>query len=76
MDEEDNLDAFNTISEGEADYNHSKWFGAIFYYLINLGRKPYKYFTNSKFSKRNLWTGYFLKLLLLVLLIYLGIILF
>lgn len=58
---------FETISEGEADYDHSKWVGSIFFYLINLGRSPFHHFTQRKYGLRNLWTGYFLKLTIIAL---------
>ncbi|NND52128.1 MAG: hypothetical protein HKN54_06965 [Flavobacteriaceae bacterium] len=72
MTQEKKYHTFDSMSEGEADYDHSKWLGSVFYYLINFGRTPYKHFTLKKYSRRNLWTGYFLKLGIIALLIYLS----
>ncbi|WOD42331.1 hypothetical protein [Hwangdonia lutea] len=44
----------------------SKWFGALVFYIINLGKVPLKEFWTKKYSKRNLWVGYFVKIVFLV----------
>lgn len=63
-------------SEGEADYDFSKWVGTLFFYLINGGAKSFDYYTQKKFGRRNLWTGYFIKLGVFALIFYILIRLF
>ncbi len=50
----------------------SQWFGALFFYLINLGKIPLKELWTRKYSRRNLWVGYLIKLLFLALLVFLA----
>lgn len=57
-------EAFYTMNGAEADYNFSIWVGAICFYLINLRKNPFKFYEQRKFSKRNVWVGYFLKLII------------
>ena len=45
----------------------SKWLGACFFYLLNLGKIKFSDLWSSKYSQRNLWVGYFIKLLLLAI---------
>lgn len=52
------------MSIAEADYQLSKWIGAVFYHLIGLGKVPFEAVNDAKFEKRNVWTGYFLKIIL------------
>ncbi len=60
-------EAFNTPNEAEADYATSKWMGAVFYYLLNAGKKPFEHFYQKQFHTRNLWTGYVFKLVVMAL---------
>lgn len=48
----------------------SQWFGAAFFYLINLGRIPMKELWTKKHSRRNLWIGYLVKLIVMVVVVY------
>lgn len=50
----------------------TEMFGAIFFMIVGGMKKDYKYYHQVKFQKRNIWTGYILKIILL----FIGIFLF
>lgn len=52
--------AFETKNEAETSYGLSIWFGAIFFYLVNLGKRPFADFHTEKQEYRNAITGYLL----------------
>lgn len=49
----------------------SEWFGAAFFYLLNLGKLPMEKLWIKRYGRRNLIVGYFIKLIFLALIIYL-----
>ncbi len=62
------------MSESDSSLHSSEWFGAIFYYLIALGKPKFNVVYSAKFRRRNIWTGYLLKLIFLTAIIWLAII--
>ena len=62
--------AFNTLSDAEAAYGLSKWFGAIIFYFLNLGRVPFDILHSKKYDVRNVLVGYSLNLLLAAAILY------
>lgn len=47
----------------EALYGITNWFGAIFYYLVGLGKQPFSEVYQKKYRTRNTVTGWLLQLL-------------
>ena len=66
-------DAMNTMNDGEAAYGLSKWVGAIFYYMINLGKKSFEDIDTKENGLRNVVTGWLLQMMFVGLGIYLVI---
>lgn len=60
------------MSESDSSLHSSEWFGAIFYYLLALGKPKFNTVYSAKHRRRNIWTGYFLKLLMLGAIIWLA----
>ena len=58
------------MSESHSELHSSEWFGAIFYYLIALGKPKFNTVYSAKFRTRNIWTGYLLKLIFLTAIIW------
>ena len=59
-------------SDHDIALTSSQWFGAAFFYLMNMGRKPMQELWTRKYSQRNLWVGYFIKLVFLALILFLA----
>jgi len=66
-------DALDTMNMAEASYGLRVWIGAIFFFLINMGKVPFKELYVKKYERRNVLVGYFLVLILVGLGIYLTI---
>lgn len=60
-------EAMETANEAEAAYAFSEWLGAIFFYLTQFGGLKFSDIFHAKNKRRNIWTGYFLQLLLIAL---------
>ena len=54
-------DALDTLSEAEAAYGLSQWFGAIFFYFAAFGRRPFDTFYTKKYETRNVIVGWLLQ---------------
>jgi len=59
-----------TAADGEM--NTSEWFGAIIRYFWHLGRKKFNTFYNSKELKKNAIIGWLFKVILMLILVYIG----
>lgn len=57
--------AMKTHNEAEAAFWLSEWFGAIFYYYLNRRKIPFEELSDRKYLKRNVWTGWVIKIVLL-----------
>jgi len=64
-------DALSTLNDAEAAYGFRVWVGAIFFFLLNIGKVPFGKLEDKKYERRNVITGYFLVLILFCLGIYL-----
>lgn len=64
-------EAFKTMNEAQADRGLSEWVGAIFYYFINSRKQSFDELYSKKYESRNIWTGYFLKLFIVAIGLYL-----
>lgn len=49
----------------------TEWFGALFFYLVNFGKKKMKQIATEKNIKKNRLVGYFVQLFAFLLLVYL-----
>lgn len=68
----ENIHGKPEISSGhDIAVTSSKWFGALFFYVLNLGKVPLKQLWTKKYSMRNLWVGYLMKLSFLALILFL-----
>ena len=63
--------AFETGSEAETAYGVTQWIGAILFYLLNLGKRPFNEFWIKKNATKNLIVGYIFNLLVIGGFIYL-----
>jgi hypothetical protein len=63
------IDAMNTANEAEADYHLSEWIGAIFFYLIRLGKTKFEEVYSKKNRFRNVWTGWGIRIVFIILII-------
>lgn len=71
--ENKNIHGKPEISSGrDIAITSSQWYGAAVFYLLNLGKIPMKELWSRKYARRNLWTGYFMKLLFLGLVLFLA----
>ncbi|TSE10694.1 hypothetical protein [Aquimarina algiphila] len=65
-------EGLNWQTEADAELNSSEWFGAIIRYFWHLGRKKFDTFYNQRELKKNAIIGWLLKVIMLIILIYLG----
>ena len=66
-----NYQLYMSTTVGEADYVQSQWLGAMFYFLLQKGTLSFDHFRQKKFGRRNLLTGYALKLFGVALMLFL-----
>lgn len=59
-------DAMQTHNASEAEFWLSEWFGSIFYYWLNRRKIPFEELSDRKYLKRNVWTGWIIRMVLLV----------
>lgn len=62
----------NWQTEADSELNSSEWFGAIIRYFWHLGRKKFDAFYNPKELKKNAIIGWLFKMVLILILIYIG----
>ncbi|MEL6675469.1 MAG: hypothetical protein AAFR61_24895 [Bacteroidota bacterium] len=54
------------MTEAAINYHLTEWFGAIFFYLLNAGRKSFHHCYSKSHRGRNLVVGYLLGLLFFI----------
>lgn len=59
----------NYLNYSQVELKMTVVFGAIFYMLFNGFKKNFKYYNQPKYRSKNLVTGYFIKLVFIILII-------
>ena len=63
---QEQYEKFRSRSHGDLQYRGSEWIGTIVYYVADLCRKPFEYYAQKKYHSRNVWTGYVIKLIVVI----------
>ncbi len=56
-------DLMDIPNTAEMDFWFSAWIGAIFFYCINFGQKPFKELNDERFIKRNAIIGWLINMI-------------
>ena len=57
-------------NKAEVDYQFSIWFGAIIFYLLSFGRKPFRDLFIRKYKTRNVIVGWLMRIVIVFGVVY------